>query len=108
MIIIQGILCFILVMGFVFGIIGLMFYQPKPKGYMAEMDCKAHNEKLLRELEELEMNYNYKECKNCERRKPLCHSTCPDYTKFREENLKRYEKNKEKANIRYAHRERMK
>lgn len=53
------------------------------------------------------MNYNYDECKDCERRKPLCHSTCPDYTKFREGNLKRYEENKKNVYVRHAHKERV-
>jgi len=32
-------------------------------------------------------------CKGCDKRHAMCHSTCEEYLKFREESLKRYEKN---------------
>ena len=53
------------------------------------------------------MNNKYNSCKDCQRRKPLCHSTCPEYTKFREENLKRYEENKNRTFIKHSHKERV-
>ena len=53
------------------------------------------------------MSNKYNSCKDCQRRKPLCHSTCEDYLEFRKENLKRYEENKKKVSIRRAHRERV-
>ena len=53
------------------------------------------------------MNNKYTKCKDCQRRKPLCHSTCEDYLEFRKENLKRYEENKKNVFVRHAHKERV-
>ena len=53
------------------------------------------------------MNNKYDKCYKCTERKVGCHSECVDYIKFREENLKRYEENKNRTFIKHAHKERV-